>query len=60
VTNNSFLSPNINIATMGKEIETTYHRYLTGKITDFRMYSRTLSASEILAYYNASKSRYGL
>ena len=60
VTNNSFSVPNVNIVTIGKEIETTSHRYLTGKISDFRMYSRALSASEVLAYYNYTKSRYGL
>jgi hypothetical protein len=35
-------------------------RYLTGKISYLRKYSRVLSASEILAYYNATKGRYGL
>jgi hypothetical protein len=34
--------------------------YLQCNITDFRMYTRVLSATEISAYYNASKSRYGL
>jgi hypothetical protein len=31
-----------------------------GLISQFRIYNRVLSASEILAYYNATKSRYGL
>ena len=35
---------------MGKELDGTGIRYLTGKISDFRMYSRALPASEILAY----------
>jgi len=60
VANNSFSVPNSNIVTMGKELDGTGIRYLTGKISDFRMYSRALSASEILAYYNNTKSRYGL
>jgi hypothetical protein len=34
--------------------------YLQSNITDVRLYNRALPASEILAYYNASKSRYGL
>ena len=34
--------------------------YFNGNITDVRLYNRALSATEILAYYNASKSRYGL
>lgn len=34
--------------------------YSNSNITDIRMYNRVLSASEILAYYNATKSRYGL
>ena len=35
-------------------------QYWNGNITDVRLYNRALSASEILAYYNATKSRYGL
>lgn len=57
---NNFTSPYSNIVTIGKELDGTGIRYLTGKMTDIRMYSRALSASEILAYYNATKSRYGL
>jgi hypothetical protein len=34
--------------------------YSFSNITDVRMYNRVLSASEILAYYNNTKSRYGL
>ena len=57
---NNFTPPYSNIVTIGKELDGTGIRYLTGKMTDIRMYSRALSASEILAYYNATKSRYGL
>jgi hypothetical protein len=60
VSNNSFSVPNSNIVTIGKELDGTGIRYLTGKMADIRMYSRALSASEILAYYNYTKSRYGL
>ena len=60
VSNNSFSVPNSNIVTIGKELDGTGIRYLTGKISDIRMYSRALSASEISAYYNYTKSRYGL
>ncbi len=35
-------------------------QYWNGNITDVRLYNRALSASEISAYYNATKSRYGL
>ncbi len=35
-------------------------QYWNGNITDVRLYNRALSASEILAYFNATKSRYGL
>jgi hypothetical protein len=34
--------------------------YINGNMTDIRVYNRALSASEILAYYNTTKSRYGL
>lgn len=34
--------------------------YFNGKITDVRVYRRALTATEISAYYNATKSRYGL
>lgn len=34
--------------------------YLTGRIHTVRLYSRTLSASEILQNYNNTKNRYGL
>ena len=34
--------------------------YCNSNITDIRMYSRVLSTTEISAYYNATKSRYGL
>jgi hypothetical protein len=60
VANRSFTAPYSNIVTIGKEIETTFHRYITGKIAEIRMFSRDLSGSEILAYYNTTKSRYGL
>lgn len=33
--------------------------YVNGKMADIRVYNRALSASEISAYYNATKSRYG-
>jgi hypothetical protein len=35
-------------------------QYWNGNISDVRLYNRVLSASEILAYYNTTKSRYGL
>lgn len=57
---NNFTPPYSNIVTIGKELDGTGIRYLTGKMTDIRMYSRALSSTEILAYYNATKSRYGL
>lgn len=34
--------------------------YFNGNMTDIRAYTRVLSASEILAYYNTTKARYGL
>ena len=34
--------------------------FIQCNITDFRIYNRALSASEIIAYYNNTKSRYGL
>ena len=34
--------------------------YLEGKISNFKLYNRALSASEILQNYNALKSRFGL
>ena len=45
--------------TIGREVGIGV-RYLTGKISDLRMYSRVLSASEVLAYYNSTRGRYGL
>jgi hypothetical protein len=36
------------------------YEFFNGLISQFRIYNRVLSASEISAYYNASKSRYGL
>jgi hypothetical protein len=35
-------------------------QYWNGNISDVRLYNRALSASEILAYYNYTKGRYGL
>lgn len=35
-------------------------QYWNGNISDVRLYNRALSATEISAYYNATKSRYGL
>ena len=57
---NNFTSPYSNIVTIGKELDGTGIRYLTGKMADIRVYNRALSASEISAYYNLTKSRYGL
>ena len=34
--------------------------FLQCNITDLRMYTRPLTATEISAYYNTTKSRYGL
>jgi hypothetical protein len=34
--------------------------YLYGKISQYKMYSRALSAQEVLQNYNATKSRFGL
>ena len=56
---NDFNSVSPYTVTIGTEVGIGV-RYLTGKISDLRMYSRVLSASEILAYYNATKGRYGL
>ena len=55
---NDARTPTLNTMTIGKEL--TNIRYLTGKLTDIRLYNRPLSATEISAYYNATKSRYGL
>ena len=55
---NDARTPTLNTMTIGKEL--TSSRFLTGKLTDVRLYNRALSATEILAYYNATKSRYGL
>ena len=35
-------------------------QYWNGNISDVRLYNRALTASEILAYYNTTKSRFGL
>ena len=45
--------------TIGSQIS-TIQQYWNGNITDVRLYNRVLSASEILAFYNLTKSRYGL
>jgi hypothetical protein len=37
-----------------------YSRYFNGKIPVVQMYSRALSASEVLQNYNATKTRFGL
>lgn len=55
---NDFTPVSSNTVTIGREL--TNIRHMTGKISDIRMYSRVLSASEISAYYNYTKSRYGL
>lgn len=55
---NDFRPVNSNTVTIGRELSNI--RHMTGKISDIRMYSRVLSATEISAYYNATKSRYGL
>jgi hypothetical protein len=57
-TANDFRPTSSNTVTIGRELSNI--RHMTGKISDFRMYSRTLSDNEILAYYNNTKSRYGL
>jgi hypothetical protein len=56
---NDFNSVGAYKITIGREVGIP-SRSLTGKISDLRMYSRVLSASEISTYYNATKSRYGL
>jgi hypothetical protein len=56
---NDFNTVNPNTVTIGTEVGIGV-RYLTGKISDLRMYSRALSATEISNYYNATKARYGL
>jgi len=43
---------------IGAQIEP--QQYWNGNISDVRIYNRALPASEILAYYNYTKSRYGL
>lgn len=55
---NDARTPTLNTMTIGKEL--TSSRFLTGKLTDVRLYNRALSATEISAYYNTTKSRYGL
>lgn len=52
--------PSMNTVTLGRCNEAPTSRYLNGKLSEFRLYNRALSASEILAYYNATKSRFGL
>lgn len=52
--------PGSNIITLGRCNESVTTRYLNGKLSIFNLYNRALSASEILAYYNYTKSRYGL
>ena len=44
--------------TIGRQGQFT--EFFQGNISDVRVYNRALSATEILAYYNATKSRYGL
>jgi hypothetical protein len=44
--------------TIGRQGEFT--EFFQGNISDVRIYNRALPASEILAYYNYTKSRYGL
>jgi hypothetical protein len=56
---NDFQPVTLNTVTIGRERGISI-RYLTGKISDLRMYSRALSATEISNYYNATKARYGL
>lgn len=58
VAHNDARTPTLNTMTIGKELSNI--RHITGKLTDVRLYTRPLSASEILAYYNLTKSRYGL
>ena len=58
VAHNDARTPTSNTMTIGKELSNI--RHITGKLTDVRLYSRALSASEIQAYYNYTKSRYGL
>ncbi len=58
VAHNDARTPTLNTMTIGKELPNV--RHITGKLTDVRLYNRPLSASEISAYYNATKSRYGL
>jgi hypothetical protein len=56
---NDFNSVGAYKVTIGREVGIP-SRSLTGKISDLRMYSRALSATEISNYYNATKARYGL
>ena len=52
--------PSMNTVTLGRCNEAPTSRYLNGKLSEFRLYNRALSATEISAYYNYTKSRYGL
>ena len=55
---NDARTPTLNTMTIGTELPG--FRYITGKLTDVRLYNRPLTATEIAAYYNNTKSRYGL
>jgi hypothetical protein len=55
---NDARTPTLNTMTIGTEL--SGFRYITGKLTDVRLYNRPLTATEIAAYYNNTKSRYGL
>jgi hypothetical protein len=55
---NDARTPTLNTMTIGKELNNI--RHLTGKLTEIRLYSRPLSSTEILNFYNLTKSRFGL
>ena len=61
VTTSTLVAANPSI---GFQIGTGYNlgssRYFNGRVSNFRIYSRGLSASEVRQNYNATKGRYGL
>ncbi len=58
---NENVAPNINNngITLAR-ISTTYNVPVNIRISNFKVYNRILSATEVLQNYNATKGRYGL
>ena len=60
ISNNTVNLLSTDITLIGVYYSGAYYNYLNGKIGSYNIYNRTLTDSEVLQNYNATKDRFGL